>query len=140
MVNGQGGHTPFHSQLMSVTEAGEFVAALGNVRITGVVRDDDELDTLLVQAGDRDFWIHQGAFPELGSDRWIGASIPVVDLLDPTRYGQSSGDVWTVLEPEEVKSLSAGEAAEVRAPAAPAASASPPPAAPVTRQLGCRRC
>ena len=42
------------SQLMSVTEAGEFVAALGEVRITGVVRDDDELDTLLIQAGDRD--------------------------------------------------------------------------------------
>ena len=177
------------SQLMTVTEAGEFVAALGDVRITGVIRDDDELDTLLIQAGDRDFWIHtsggpvavryhktvmgetlgglrhrkmvrwtavdpervtmkgdsgspvttersggllvgmhQGAFPELGSDRWIGASIPVVDLFDPTRYGESSGDVWTVLEPGEVKSLSAGEVAEVRAPATPVAPASPPPA------------
>ena len=34
--------------------------------------------------------MHQGAFPEPGSGRWIGASIPVVDLFDPTRYGQSS--------------------------------------------------
>ena len=182
------------SQLMSVTEPGEFVAALGDVRITGVARDDDELDTLLIRAGDRDFWIHtsrgpvavryhktvmgetlgglrhrkmvrwtavdpervtkkgdsgspvttersggilvgmhQGAFPEPGNDRWIGASIPVVDLFDPTRYGQSSGDVWEVLEPEEVKGLSSGETAEAteaRAPATSVAPASPPPAAP----------
>ena len=181
------------SQLMSVTEADEFVAALGEVRITGVVRDDDELDTLLIQAGDRDFWIHtsrgpvavryhrtvmgetlgglrhrkmvrwmavdpervtkkgdsgspvttersggilvgmhQGAFPEPGSDRWIGASIPVVDLFDPTRYGQSSGDVWEVLEPGEVKGLSAGEAAEVPASTTSVAPFSPPTAAPAT--------
>ena len=181
------------SQLMSVTETGGLVAALGNVRISDVVRDDDELDTLLIQAGDRDFWIHtsrgpvavryhktvmgetlgglrhrkmvrwtavdpkrvtmkgdsgspvtterfggllvgmhQGAFLEPGGERWIGASIPVVDLFDPTRYGRPSGEVWAVLEPGEVRGLSAGEAAEARPPATPGADASPPPAPPAT--------
>ena len=181
------------SQLMKVTDAGEFVATLGDIRITDMVRDDDELDTLLIQAGDRDFWIHtsrgpvgiryhktvmgepiggllhrkmilwtaadpkhvteegdsgspvttarsggvlvgmhQGAFPGSGSSPWIGASIPIVDLFDPTRYDLSSGEVWEVLEPEEVKGLSSGEAAVARAPATSVAPYSPPPAAPAT--------
>ena len=187
------------SQLMSVTEVGEFVAALGDVRITGAVQDDDELDTLLIQAGDRDFCIHtsrgpvavrydktvmgetlgglrhrkmvrwtavapervtmkgdsgfpattersggnlagmhQGAFPKPGSKRWIGASIPVVDLFDPARYGESSGDVWAVLEPEEVKGLSSGETAEARVPATSVAPSSPPPAVPAKHDAAAR--
>ena len=176
------------SQLMKVTQAGEFIATLGGIRITDVVQDDDELDTLLMQASNRKFWIHtsrgpiavqyhrtvmhellgglrhrkmvlwtapnaqsvtelgdsgspvttehsggvlvgmhRGAFPGSGSNPWIGVSIPVVDLFDPSRYGQSSSEVWTVLQPEEIEGLLADEAIKVREPATPSASSPPPP-------------
>ena len=84
------------SQLMSVTEAGEFVAALDDVRITGVVRDDDKPNTLPIQAADRDFWIHtlHGPVAVRYHKTVMG------ETLDGLRHRKMVR--WTAVDPERV--------------------------------------